>query len=294
MSTTTAAPPAPASPPPPLSRGGRTAIRVALIVAAVGLIVAVVASLTALAWGLSRFRVIADTMALPTTVRALTVDTGSMPVAIRIIGDRDATEPRVDLRMVAALEMGSNPLSVSEDSRTARVAIGSESPSPLPMDRAGEIRLVLPPEVAQQLTVTAVQHMGVLFAEADLDQLITENSSGAVILGGSARTVDITNDHGEVITRRPITVTESFRAASQSGDINVDFAAAPTTVDVATRDGDVVLALPVPGPYLVNATTGRQRGSTVVGVPQTRDEADAAAVVTAHSEAGDVLVEELH
>ena len=64
-------------------------------------------------------------------------------------------------------------------------------------------------------------------------------------------------------------------------------------IDVETGDGDVVLAVPDPGPYAVNASTGEGRGSTVVSVPQTRNRDDAASVVTARSETGDVVVEAL-
>jgi hypothetical protein len=51
-----------------------------------------------------------------------------------------------------------------------------------------------------------------------------------------------------------------------------------------------VLALPDPGPYLVRAQSG---DSTQVRVPETDDPADAAAQITARSDDGDVVVEEL-
>ena len=110
--TDTAPPPAPASPPPQLSPGGRTAVRVMLIVAAAALVVGVVASLSTLAWGVSTFRVIADSRPLPTTLRSVAVDTGSVPVAIRITSDRDAREPRADMRMVTSTSAGRNPVAL--------------------------------------------------------------------------------------------------------------------------------------------------------------------------------------
>jgi len=292
--TTTATPPAPAAPPPPLSSGRRTAVRVALIVAAAVLVVGAVTSLGTLAWGVSTFRVVADSTALPSNLRSIAVDTGSVPVAIRITSDRDAREPRVDMRMVNSVRAGSDPLSVSTDGPTARVSIDAEDSPILGWGRASQITLVLPPELARRLTVTTQQEMGVVLAEADVDQLIARTREGAVVLSGSARHIEITNEHGDIATREPISVSESFRAVTQTGDVSVDFAGAPTTLDAETGHGDIVLALPSPGPYVVNATTGGERGSTVVRVPQTRERADAASVVTARSETGDVVIEELN
>jgi len=95
-----------------------------------------------------------------------------------------------------------------------------------------------------------------------------------------------------VVTRDPIRVTESFSAATENGDIKVDFAdTAPRTVDVSSQNGDVVVALPVRGPYVVNANT--DNGSTSVRVPQTVNRENAAAVVTARSQNGDVVIDDL-
>ena len=69
--------------------------------------------------------------------------------------------------------------------------------------------------------------------------------------------------------------------------------AAPRTVEATSENGDVVVALPARGPYVVNANTGYQSGDTVVRVPQTIDREEAAAVVTARSETGDVIIDNL-
>lgn len=294
FATDTAPPPSPASPPPPLSPGGRTAVRALLIIVAAVLVLGTVGSLATLAWGISSFRVVTDTTTLPTTLRSVAIDTGSVPVAVRITSDRDAREPRVDMRMVNSTRAGSDPLSVNTDGTTAQVTIDAEESPFLDMGRASEITLVLPPELARRLTVTTQQEVGVVFAEADVDQLIARTDEGAVVLSGSARHIEITTSHGDVHTREPISVSESFRAVTQDGDINADFAGAPKTLDVQSGNGDIVLALPRPGPYVVDATTGQEWGSTVVRVPLTREREDAAAVVTARSESGDVIVEELN
>jgi len=294
MTTLTPPPPAPAAPPPPLSPGGRTAVRVTLIAAAAVLVVGTVVTLGAVAWGISSFRVITDSKALPSAMRSLVVDTGSVPVAVRIKTERDAREPRADLRMVNNMRADANPLSISTGREDARVTINGEPSAFLQWGRAGEITIVLPPELARKLTVTAEQNTGVLLAQADLDQLIARTDDGAVVLSGSARRVEIHNVNGEVVTRDPMLVSESFSATSVTGDIEVDFAeTAPRTVDVSSQDGDVLVGLPGRGPYVVNANASEAQGATVVRVPQTADREAAAAVVTARSETGDVIIDDL-
>lgn len=291
MTTTLA--PAPTSPPPPLSPGGRTAVRVLLTLAAALMIVGLVVSLSTAAWGISSFRVVKDSTALPATLTSVTVDTGSVPVAVRITADREAREPRVDMRMVNSTRAGADPLAVTADGTTARVTIDAEPSQFLQWGRAGEITVVLPPELARRVSVTTEQVTGVVFAQADIDQLTARTVDGAVILSGSARRIEIVNQHGDVTTREPIAVSESFSATTTNGDISVDFAEPPRTVDAATEHGDVVVSLPPPGPYYVDAVTEMDQGNTVVRVPRTRDRDNAASVITARADTGDVVVNDL-
>ncbi|MGE2732429.1 hypothetical protein ACQI4F_23430 [Mycolicibacterium vaccae] len=284
--------PADASPPPRLTPGGRTAVRAVLVVVAAVALTGVLIALTAAAFGISRFRVIAESSALPTSLRTLEIDIDAAPAAIRIRSDRTAREPRVDMRMVNSTRSDAEPLSVSADGTTARVSINPESSDWLRRARAGEITIVVPDEVARRLSVTVRQEMGVVFADADLDQFSAQTRDGAVVLGGSARRIDVDNERGEIVSRRPLSVAESFRAVTDSGDVSVEFADAPETVDAQSDRGNVVVSLPGPGPYLVDATTGRDHGSTVVQVPQTRDAAQAVATVTARSDTGHVVVEQ--
>lgn len=292
MTTALSPAPAPASPPPPTSPGGRSAVRALLIIAATALVVAVVVSLGTAAWGISTFRVVKDSMALPNTLTSVTIDTGSVPASVRITTDREVREPRVDMRMVNSTRAGSNPLAVAADGATARVTIDGEASEFLRWGRAGEITVVLPPELARRVSVTTQQEMGVLLAQADIDQLTARTVEGAVVLSGSARRIDIINEHGDVTTRGPIAVTESFRATTTTGDVSVRFAEPPKTVDATTEHGDVVISLPPPGPYVVDATSAVPGSSTVVDVPQTRDRGNAAAVVTGRTETGDVVITE--
>lgn len=290
MTTTLAPPPSHQPPPPALSPGGRTTIRVLLILAAGALIVAVVAASVTAAWGVSSFRVVKDSTTLPSTLTSVVIDTGSVPVAVRITTDRQSREPRVDMRMINSVRAGADPLAVNADGTTAQVTINAEPSEFLQWGRAGEITLVLPPEVSRRLSVTTQQQMGVVFAQADLDELNARTVDGAVVLSGSARRVQITNQHGDVTTREPIAVSQDFRATTDTGDISVGFAEVPPTVEAETQDGDVVISLPPPGPYFVDATTGVEHATTVVRVPQTRDRDSAAAVITARAATGDVVV----
>lgn len=280
------------SPPPALSPGARTTVRAGLVVVAAVLLVGVLVALAGVAFGLTRFRVIAESSALPTSLRTLEIDIDAAPAAVRITSDRSAREPRVDMRMVNSARSDAEPLSISADGTAARVSINPESSEWLRRARAGEITVVVPDEVARRLSVTVRQDMGVVFADTDLDQFTAQTREGAVVLSGSARRIDVDNEHGEVVSRGPISVSESFRAITDTGDVSVEFGDVPGTVDAESGRGSVVLSLPTPGPYLVNATTGRDRGATVVKVPQTRDADEAVAVVTARSDTGDVVVDE--
>jgi hypothetical protein len=297
---TTIAPPPPLPPvnppptsPPPLSPGGRTAIRVLLIAVAAVLVLGSVATLGVAAWGLSAFRVITDSKPLPSTMRSLFVDTGQLPVAVRITADPDATQPRADMRMINSARAGSHPLTVTTDSTGTRLTISGE-PSPfLQWGRAGEITVVLPPEMARGLTVISQQRTGVLMTQADLGQVTARMTHGAVLLSGSARRIEVDSVDGDVLARTAISVTESFRATTANGDIEVDFKTAPRTLDANTDNGDIRIALPPSGPYVVNVNTSDRSGDTVVRVPQTSDRKDAASVVAARSDTGDITIDEL-
>jgi hypothetical protein len=89
-------------------------------------------------------------------------------------------------------------------------------------------------------------------------------------------------------------VAESFSATTNNGDVKVDFSdPAPRTVEATSENGDVRIGLPPRGPYAVNADTGSDHGSTVVRVPRTMDTDSAASVITARSENGDILIDDV-
>lgn len=278
--------------PPPLSPGGRTGIRVVLIVAAAVLVVGTVVSLGGLAIGVSSFRVITDSKPLPSTMRSLTVDTGSVPVAVRITTDREAREPRADLRLVNSTRAGENPLMVTNDAGGTRITLSGEGSSFLDWGRAGELALVLPPDLARRLTVNTEQSNGIVLLNADIDQLIARTDNGEAILRGSARRIEIYTENGDVMTRDPISVSEAFIAETSDGDIEVDLKdSAPRTVEASSDNGDVIIAVPADGRYVVNADT--ENGHTAIRVPRATDRENAAAVITVRSENGDAIVDNL-
>lgn len=289
---TTIAPPPPAPPAPPqLSPGGRSALRAAFVVAAVVLIGGSVIALSMTAFGLSRFRVVADEQPLPAELRSLVVDTADVPAAVTLTTDRDATEPRVTMRMINSAGTGDQTLAVDRQGEGATVTVNGAVPEFMRWSRGGQITVTLPPALARGMSVTVRQEAGVVFAQADLDELITHGTEGAVILSGSARRIEVHNENGDVVTREPISVAESFTAETVDGDVTVDFRdAAPRTIEASTGNGDVALALPTPGPYLVRAVSG---SDTSVRVPETTDADRAAAEVTARSGDGSVTVSTL-
>lgn len=271
---------------PSLSPGARTTTRIAIVLVAAVLTVGTVVSLGAAAWGLSTLRVIADTKELPAGMRELVIDTGDIPAAVRVTTDRDATAPRVELRLLKSERVGEHTLNVAADGPSTRVTVNGADAPFLRWGRAGELTVTLPPELARRLSVTTRQQEGVLFAQADVGELIARGTDGAVVLSGSARRIEIHNQNGSVVAMKPISVTESFLADTVDGDIEVDFAAAaPQRVEATTNNGDVRLGLPG-GPYLVRATGA----DADVEVPVTSDPAQAVAEVTARSDDGSVVV----
>jgi hypothetical protein len=284
--TTTLTPPGP----PSLSPGGRTAARAALVIAAVAIIATTLALLTAAALGLSAFRLVTDHHDLPPNMRALTVDTAASPMAVRIVADRNATAPRVDVRMVTTDRGDREELTVTNDANGTLLRVDAQS-SFLAWGDPGELTITVPPELGRQLAVTVRQDTGVLMAEADLDELTATTTDGAVLLRGTVRQIEVRARDGEIHTRQPISVGESFTAETRDGDVQVRFADAPAQITATTRDGDVDISLPTPGPYLVRAQSGD--GSATVRVPQTTDPARAAATVTASTRDGEISVETL-
>jgi Putative adhesin len=289
--TTIAPPPLapPAEPaPPPLTPRARTALRAVLVAVAAVLVAGLVVFLGVAAWGVSAVRVVADTKNLPVDMTSLVVNTGDVASAVRITTDRDTREPTITMRQVRSTRSAVHSLAVSEDAGATRVAVSGGGTTPfLPWDRAGELTVTLPADLARRLSVTVQQQDGVLLAQADLDQLTARNTDGAVVLDGSARRVELHTTDGRVVTRRPSSVSESFRADSVDGDVSADFAdAAPRTIDVDTNDGDVAIALPAAGPYLVHASGD----STQVRAPQTNDPERAIGQVTVSVQDGNVTI----
>ena len=281
---TTLAPPGPA----PLSTGGRGPLRVLLVIAATTAIAIVLALLTAGAVGLSALRLVTDRQTLPTTMRSLTVDTADSPLAVRIVSDREATEPRVEIRTVASERGDRQILSVTNDANGTLLRVDLRAGF-LPWGEPGEVTVTLPAELGSRLGVTVRQNAGLLISDADLDQLTATTTDGAIILRGTARRMEVRGQNGHIRSREPITVAESFSAALDNGDVEIRFAGTgPRRIDGATENGVVDISLPPPGPYLVRAHT--DNGRARVQVPETSDPARAASEVTGRTENGEVAI----
>lgn len=276
--------------PPSLSPGGRSAARAALVIAAVVVIAITVALLTAAAFGLSAFRLVTDHHNLPSNMRALTVDTAGSPMAVRIVADRDATEPRVDVRLVTTHRGDREEMTVTTDANGTLLRVDAGS-SFLALGDPGQLTVTVPPELGRRLAVTVRQDTGVLMTEADLDQLTATNNDGAVLLQGAVRRIEVRGRDSSIHARQPISVGESFIAETRDGDVQVRFSDAPPQIEAVTRDGDVDMSLPTPGPYLVRAQSGD--GPASVRVPQTTDPSKAAATVTATTRNGAISIEPL-
>ncbi len=280
--------PAPAASPLALSTNSRTTLRVVLVVLAALVLLGTLSALGALAFGVGSIRVVADSQALPASVRSLTIATADVPVAVSVATDLDATEPRVNLHMVTS--NGASRLAVVNDVAGSRITLRNSVAGYMRWAHAAEIKVILPPGVARGLSLTVNQRTGSLSTDANLDQLVARTDDGSVTLGGSARRVDVNIRHGDIRTSTPIAVTESFTARTEPGGISVEFRVAPRTIE-AVAAGAVTVGLPGPGPYRVLTRSEGPEGKTTVTVAQTSD--PSAPGVMAHSTGANVAVTEL-
>ncbi len=262
-------------------------MRAILVISASVLVIGCVVALGVTAYGINTLRVSNERRDLPTDMRSLTIDVGDATVRVR--NDPQASTPRVDLRMLNSIRSGGQHLEVTGDAGGTRILLTPDSPSSVDWGRLGEVTITLPPRLAPRLSVTTQQDDGALIVDADLDRLIARTADGTVMLNGGAHDVEITARDGDVVSRKPISVTGSFAAESVDGDIAVSFAnTAPRRIDATTRDGDVAITLPTNGPYLVRTRSG---DTTTVRVPETTDPARAVSEVTVRSDDGNVAVD---
>lgn len=285
--TTFAPPPAPPAAPPPLTPGGRTAIRAILVIAASALVLGCIVALAMSAWGINSLRVNNDRKDLPQGMRSLTIDASD--VTIHVTSDPKATAPRVDLRTLTSTRSVQPHLEVTTDGGATRILVAPDSGGFMNFSRTGDVTVTLPPQLAKTLSLTTQQEDGTLMVDADLDRLTADSTDGDIVLNGSAHVVEVTTRDGNVASRKPLSVTDSFLAESVDGNVAVAFAEpAPRKLDATTRDGDVAITLPPTGPYLVDA---QSHDATSVRVPETTDPARAVSEVTVRSTDGNVAVD---
>jgi hypothetical protein len=288
MTTFASPPPATTGPPapPPLTPGGRRTVRVLLVVAASVLTVGFLVASVVIALGINSVRVSTDRKELPEGMTSLWIDAAD--AAVHVTTDPSAGSPRVDLRMLNSTRGGRQQLQVTSEGAGTRIEVIPASPAFMDWGRTGEVTVTLPPALAKSLTVTARQDDGTLIVDSELDRLVAHTLDGNIELNGAAHRIDVTSKDGDIVARRPISVTEAFNAETRDGDLTVRFGPdVPKTIDAVTRGGDVSVGLPDRGPYLVRASGGDRAD---VRVPDTTDPGAAVSEVTVRSDDGNVIV----
>lgn len=277
---------APPSAPPPLTPGNRTALRVLLVIAAAVLVVGSVVSLGVVAWGLNTLRTSNDRKDLPGNMRSLVIDASD--VSIHVTSDPKVTTPRAELRTVGSSRRAQQRLNVTTDAGQTQIRVSRDSGQVVGFGTS-DLTVALPPALASALFITTQQNDGTLTVDADLNRLVARSSDGDVVLNGAVHVVDVSARDGDVVSRKPVSIRESFVVDAADGDVAVTFAEpAPRTITATTRDGDVSLTLPEAGPYLV---TTRSEYATSVEVPETTDPAKAVSEVTVRSDDGSISID---
>ncbi|TQR85941.1 DUF4097 domain-containing protein [Mycobacterium hodleri] len=277
---------APPSAPPPLTPGNRTALRVMLVIAAAVLVVGSVAGLGVAAWGLNSLRATNDAKDLPGTMRSLVIDASD--VSVHVKSDSKVTTPRAELRTVGSSSRAQQRLNVTTDAGQTQIRITRDAGRVVGFG-SSDLTVTLPPSLAAGLFVTTQQNDGTLTVDADLNRLVARSSDGDVLLNGAVHVVDVSARDGDIASRKPLSVSESFVVDAADGDVAVTFAEpAPRKITATTRDGDVALTLPATGPYLVET---RSEYATSVEVPETTDPARAVSEVTVRSDNGSIAID---
>ncbi|UUO02661.1 hypothetical protein M4D79_04565 [Mycolicibacterium novocastrense] len=238
--------------------------------------------------GLSGARIVTDTQDLPASIDTLTIETGDVPMSVRLITDPEATKTRISLRIITRSDTQLNI--ADHDSGESRVTLSHAGDGFLGFRGKGEIEVVLPPALARRLSVTVNQRAGSLTSEATLDRLVATIDNGAATVGGAARVVNLNIRHGDVNTSDEFVVSESFEARTESGSISVRFRQAPRIAE-ATAEGNVTMQLPDSNRYRVRAGSAAPGRAPLVTVRQTSDRN--APEVIARSENGRVEVTQL-
>lgn len=238
------------------------------------------------AWAVTSLRVRVESEDLPITMRSLTIDAADAEVHVKV--DPQASTPYVDLRVVDSAQYGQRRMQITSGRQGTRIVLASTGSSLVGWDRPGDVTVTLPPQMARGLSVTTEQGGGGIVVDADLDQLTAHTVDGRIVLNGHARRIDVTTEDGDIVGRKPISVAESFRARTVDGNVKIEFTdPAPRTVAANSSDGDIAIALPGAGPYLVEASPRTSR----IRVPETSDPTRAAATVTVRTVDGDVEVD---
>ncbi|MGE2721104.1 hypothetical protein [Mycolicibacterium celeriflavum] len=262
-------------------------MRIALVVIATIVTVGAVGGLGVIALELAASRFVTETHALPGDVRSLAIDTGDVPVPLHIVTDVGAEVPRVDLRLITKTR---GPLfAIDTDGDGIRITLADSDSGFLRFNGTGAMKVVLPPDIARDLSLTIDRPAGALTVDSDLDRLAARTGDGTLTLGGSARLMEVAVENGDIRTDTKIAVAESFRGTSKVGSIRLEFSAAPRYTEVVAG-GDVSVEVPSSQSYRIRAEPAPGIGHSTVSVPETTN--PRAAMVTARSVGGNVRVAE--
>jgi len=117
-----------------------------------------------------------------------------------------------------------------------------------------------------QLPVVARGDNGAIQAHGLTGALRLRTDNGTVAVTGARGVLQLQSSNGAISTTA--TTSSSVSARTDNGQIGLDFAAAPTTVDAQTSNGQVEIALPTSATYYI--TTGTSNGSIETTVPSDR------------------------
>ena len=136
--------------------------------------------------------------------------------------------------------------------------------------------------VPRDLAVDIRGRNGMISATGFSTALRIRSSSGAIAVTGATGPLELRSENGEL--RSTETRSPQVSAASQNGEVDLAFTAAPQQVDVTTENGSVKVTVPHTA-YKVTTTT--DSGAVRTGVPE---DASAPRSITARTDSGAITL----
>ncbi|QKW40025.1 DUF4097 family beta strand repeat protein [Actinomadura sp. NAK00032] len=136
--------------------------------------------------------------------------------------------------------------------------------------------------VPKGLAVGVEGQNGTISATGFNAALRVRSANGAIVVDGAAGPLDLRSENGEL--RASATRSQEVSARSQSGKVDLSFAAAPRRVAVTTENGEVRVTVPR-APYKVSTAT--ESGDVRADVPA---EASSPRSISARTESGSITL----